>query len=69
MGLNAEFNRPVAGLQLRLEGLNVVFLELRVIKKKFRKISSLSPIYRVPILKVGLVKSQKPEENIQCCTL
>ena len=64
MGLNAEFNRPVAGLQLRLEGLNVVFLELRVIKN-----SSKSPIYRVPILKVGLVKSQKPDENTQCRTL
>ena len=69
MGLNAEFNRPVAGLQLRLEGLNVVFLELRVIKNSSKKISSLSPIYRVPILKVGLVKSQKPDENTQCRTL
>ena len=44
MGLNAEFNRPVAGLQLRLEGLNVVFLELRVIKivpKNFQSESHL----------------------------
>ena len=64
MELKAECNRPVVGLQLRLEVFSLFFLnlELKYIPK-YCQITSLSPGYRAPILKIGPVRSQKPKIN------
>ena len=60
MGLNAESNRPVEGLQLRLEGKSIFSWNFdnnkRMIDRKY-----LSESRQGPIPKTGPVKSQKPE--------
>ena len=62
MGLNAECNRPVVGLQLRLEVFCPFFLNLKLKNiPKYCQITSLSPCYRAPVLKVGPISSQKPK--------
>ena len=59
MELKAEFNCPVALLQLRLEG---IFLEFRIkLYQRICQITSQSPGYRAPVLKIEPIKSQKPK--------
>ena len=57
--MNAECNPPVVGLQLRLEVFCPFFLNLELKNiSKYCQITSLSPSYRAPALKVEPVSSQ-----------